>query len=80
MLANPMIYKKDPVFSGYSSDENATRMSESVGLVVYGVGSGRIVGSVDNPLFRGYWRGGNKLFENMLFVSGAVSRAGLRED
>lgn len=80
VLANPMIYKDQALFSGYSSKENLDRISGTSGLMVYGVGRGRIVGSVDNPLFRGYWRGGNKLFDNMLFISGAISSVGLRED
>ena len=80
VLANPMIYKNQPLFSGYSSKENLDRISETSGLVVYGVGRGRVVGSLDNPLFRGYWRGGNKLFDNMLFISSAISSVGLRED
>ncbi len=79
-LANPMVYKTKPLFSGYASEENKERIKNSSGLVIYGIGSGRIVGSVDNPLFRGYWRGGDKLFENMIFVSGAISGVGLRED
>ena len=79
-LANPMKYSKDPLFSGYASKENKERIASTTGLMVYGIGQGRVICSLDNPLFRGYWRGGNKLFENMLFISGAISRQGLRED
>lgn len=80
ILANPMLYNDVPLFSGYASDENKKRIANTSGLMVYGVGRGRVVCSVDNPLFRGYWRGGNKLFDNMLYVAGAISGEGLRED
>lgn len=78
-LAFPMKYTSSPLASGYASKENIDRIAGTAGLFVEGYGSGRIVCSVDNPVFRGYWIGGNKLFDNMLYFSSSISRTGTKD-
>lgn len=79
LLSNPMIYTSQPLASGYASDENIERIKDSAGLIAYSMGRGKIICSVDNPLFRGYWIGGNKMFENMLYLSGSIRRNGTQD-
>lgn len=57
----------DPHLSGYVSDENRARLPGSPSVMADQLGTGSVVLLVDNPNFRGYWRGTNRLFLNALF-------------
>lgn len=62
----------DPHLSGYASDENRARLPGSPSVLADELGSGSVVLLVDNPNFRGYWRGTNRLFLNALFFGDHV--------
>lgn len=64
-----MSYTERPLMSGYTSTENQARISKSPALFVYKKGKGQIIGVVDNLLFRGYWLGAHKLFDNLIYFS-----------
>jgi hypothetical protein len=77
--ATPMMYTDDPLLSGYIKSKNLQLIKGSAAIVVQGMGSGRIICMTDNPNFRAFWYGTNKLFLNALFFgdtisSGAVER------
>jgi len=57
----------DPHLSGYISDENRERLRGSPSLMADRLGRGSVVLFADNPAFRGYWYGTNRLFLNALF-------------
>jgi hypothetical protein len=57
----------DPHLSGYISDENLERLRESPSLLADQLGRGSVVLMLDNPSFRGYWLGTNRLLLNALF-------------
>jgi hypothetical protein len=57
----------DPHLSGYSSAQNRTRLAGSPSVLADRLGRGSVVLLIDNPNFRGYWRGTNRLFLNALF-------------
>jgi len=69
--ANPYItvarLSDDPHLSGYVSDENAARLAGSPSVIADQLGRGSVVLLIDNPNFRGYWRGTNRLLLNALF-------------
>jgi len=65
-------YTNDPRLSGYVSEENLERIRGSASLLVDDVGSGRVVLFVDNPNFRGFWYGTNRLFLNALFFGNTI--------
>jgi len=65
--ANPFHYSKSPLLSGYASEENISRISESPAASVSVYGQGRVICFVDNPNFRAYWYGTNRLFMNAVF-------------
>jgi hypothetical protein len=69
--ATVIAYDERPVFSGYTSDENAEKLAGTAALIAERSGSGTIILFADNPNFRGYWYGTNKLFLNALFFSKA---------
>jgi hypothetical protein len=65
--ATPLYYTEDPLASGYVSDENLEDLSGTAAVVVSDVGSGRVISMTDNPNFRAFWFGTNKLFMNAIF-------------
>ncbi|MBO6573910.1 MAG: hypothetical protein JJ896_00715 [Rhodothermales bacterium] len=57
----------DAHLSGYISDRNRDRLSGSPSVMADRLGGGTVVLMIDNPNFRGYWRGTSRLFVNALF-------------
>ena len=66
---NPIIYDKNPLMSGYISQENLDSLSSTVPLKIEEIGDGKIIIMTDNTNFRGYWIGTQHLFANMIFYS-----------
>jgi len=61
--------------SGYVHPENLEKIKNTAVIQVKKLGSGRVIGLVDNPNFRGVWFGTNKLFLNSVFF-GQIIKAG----
>ena len=70
--ATPLYYTEDPLASGYVSDENLEKLSGTAAVVVSDVGSGRVISMTDNPNFRAFWFGTNKLFMNAIFFGQTI--------
>ncbi len=64
-------YTDEPLLSGYASDENVEAIAGTPALVAERRGRGAMILFADNPNFRGYWYGTNRLFLNSLFFSTA---------
>ncbi|MGI9248545.1 MAG: M14 family zinc carboxypeptidase [Woeseiaceae bacterium] len=62
-------YTDEPVFSGFVSEENGEALAGTPSLIAERSGDGSIILFADNPNFRGYWYGTNKLFLNAVFFS-----------
>jgi len=69
-------YTDEPRLSGYVSEENLDEIRGSASLAVDDLGAGRVVLFVDNPNFRGFWYGTNKLFFNALFFGNTIEVPG----
>jgi len=67
--ATVIAYDEKPVFSGFVSTENEGALAGTAALIAERAGAGAIILFADNPNFRGYWYGTNKLFLNALFFS-----------
>ncbi len=65
MTANPRL-------SGYVHASNLEKIKNSPSLMVSAVGQGRAILFIDDPNFRGYWYGTNKLFLNALFFGSQI--------
>ncbi len=65
-------YKNQPLLSGYMSEENQQNLSGKAALVVTSLGKGKVIAFSENPLFRAYWYGTNKLFMNALFYGDLI--------
>jgi len=64
MVGTPLKYDVNPLWSGYISKSNLKKISGTAGALSGRFGKGSVVGFVDNPNFRGFWYGTNKLFMN----------------
>ncbi|EPR74407.1 Secreted protein containing N-terminal Zinc-dependent carboxypeptidase related domain-like protein [Winogradskyella psychrotolerans RS-3] len=64
---NPIQYSKNPLLSGYISEQNLDSISKSVPFKIGKIGRGNIIGFTDNTNFRAFWYGTNKLLMNAIF-------------
>ncbi|MBL7873004.1 MAG: zinc carboxypeptidase [Cyclobacteriaceae bacterium] len=72
-------YTPRPLLSGYIHPSNLEKIKNSVSLQVSNMGKGRAILFVDDPAFRGYWNGTNKLFFNALFFGSHISTPNMGE-
>ncbi|MEX2600082.1 MAG: M14 family zinc carboxypeptidase [Balneolaceae bacterium] len=73
-FAVPVSYHEDPLASGYISDENLEALRGSASVIISSFGNGRTIAMADNPNFRAFWFGTNKLFLNALFFGDTINR------
>jgi len=71
--ANPMIYTNSPLASGYVYKTNLEAMKNTSIIQVNSLGRGNIIAFVDNPNFRAFWFGTNKLFMNAIFFGQTIN-------
>ena len=71
--ATPLYYTDEPLASGYISDENLEKLKGTAAIVVSREGSGKVITMTDNPNFRAFWYGTNKLFMNAIFFGQTIS-------
>lgn len=65
--ATPLYYTDEPLASGYISDDNLAELKGTAAIVVSSYGRGTVITMTDNPNFRAFWFGTNKLFTNAIF-------------
>ena len=65
-------YTENPLISGYASPENVDKVAGAAAVLAERRGRGAVVLLSDNPNFRAWWYGTNKLFFNGLFFSKAI--------
>ncbi|WP_158772001.1 M14 metallopeptidase family protein [Paraglaciecola sp. L1A13] len=66
-------YTSTPLMSGYAADELQALVSKSASIVANSVGKGKVIAFVDDPNFRGYWRGTRRLLSNAIFMSNLIA-------
>ena len=67
-------YTKTPLLSGFISDENMPKVQGTPAMVAQRLGRGAVIRMVDNPSFRGFWYGTNKLYLNAIFFGDTLDR------
>ncbi|KPL12728.1 MAG: hypothetical protein AMS26_16480 [Bacteroides sp. SM23_62] len=72
-FACPVRYTADPLLSGYVPEEKYDDLRNTPVVLIGSHGSGRLISFIDNPNFRGFWYGTNKLFLNAIFFGPVVS-------
>jgi hypothetical protein len=73
-------YTANPRLSGYIHPQNLEKIRNSPSLIVSSVGQGRAILFIDDPNFRGYWYGTNKLFINALFFGPQIGSPAFDEE
>ncbi|MBR9997769.1 MAG: zinc carboxypeptidase [Cyclobacteriaceae bacterium] len=64
----PVLFDNEPLVSGYVSAKNYENIKNSSAVTISAIGLGRTICFSDNPLFRNYWFGTNRLFLNAVFL------------
>ncbi|OFI33575.1 peptidase M14 [Alteromonas lipolytica] len=72
-LVVPGRYSESPLVAGFSADVLAEEIAGSVATMAQPMGKGRVIGFIDDPQFRGFWYGTNKLMSNALFMANAIN-------
>ncbi|NGP87068.1 M14 family metallopeptidase [Fodinibius halophilus] len=70
--ATPLYYTEEPLASGYISEENLEELAGTASIIVSDTGRGRVISMTDNPNFRAFWYGTNKLFMNAIFFGQTI--------
>ncbi len=65
--SSPVVYRPGALLSGYMSKVNQELAENAASAVIDQQGRGRVVLLADNPNFRGYWLGTERLFVNAVF-------------
>ena len=60
-------YTANSFVNGYASKENIARVNNSAAIVTSSEGAGTVILFADDPTYRSYWLGTNRLFLNALF-------------
>jgi len=76
--ATPLVYTAQPLLAGYISKENHKLLGGTAAINVSSMGDGRIITFADNPNFRAFWYGTNKLFLNAIFFGHTISQSSTR--
>ena len=74
---NVALYADPPLRSGYVSQENLDKLRGTAAVIATRVGDGAVVRIIDNPNFRAFWYGTNKLYLNAIFFGPVIKRTSL---
>lgn len=65
-------YTAKPLLAGYASDQNQAKIAGTPAIDAHLLGRGLVVRMIDDPNFRAFWYGTNKLFLNTIFFGSVV--------
>ncbi len=70
--ANPLMYTGSPLISGYISSINIKKLANTAAVQIDKAGRGTVITFTDNPNFRAFWYGTNRMFLNAIFFGREV--------
>lgn len=73
-FANPMIFTGNALISGYAWEPYRDVINNSAGIIINRSGQGNVISIINNPNFRAFWFGTNKIFANSLFFGPVIRR------
>ncbi|OAV46149.1 zinc carboxypeptidase [Lewinella sp. 4G2] len=71
--ASPLTFGDNALLSGYSPRGFEEELAGTAGIVVSGYRGGRVISFADNPNFRAFWYGTNRLFMNAIMFGHTIS-------
>jgi len=71
-FATPVRYAESPLVSGYIGEQRLTEISGQPAVIAERHGKGLVVRFANNPIFRGFWRGTERLWVNALYFGPIV--------
>jgi len=78
-FVTPVRYTDNPLLSGYIGAQSLAEMNKQPAVIAKRHGKGLVVRFANNPLFRGFWRGTERLWVNSLFFGPLVDQTKLPE-
>ena len=72
-FATPVRYTDKPLLSGYIGEQRLAEMVNQPAVIAERHGKGLVVRFANNPLFRGFWRGTERLWVNSLYFGPLVN-------
>jgi len=72
-------YTSDPLLAGFIGDERLAVFKSQAAVIAEKRGKGLVIRFANNPLFRGFWRGTERLFINALYFGQVVEPTKLPE-
>jgi len=77
--STPVRYSETPLLAGFIGEQRQAEMSGQPALIAERKGAGLVVRFANNPLFRGFWRGTERLFNNALYMGQVITTTDLPE-
>lgn len=71
-FTTPVRYTEKPLLNGFVSDQRLAEMSGQPAVIAERHGRGLVVRFANNPIFRGFWRGTERLWVNSLYFGPLV--------
>jgi hypothetical protein len=68
----PVTYTEKPLLSGYIGEQRLAEMSGQAAVIAERHGKGLVIRFANNPLFRGFWRGTERMWVNSLYFGPLV--------
>ncbi len=68
-------YSPTPYISGYVAAANIKRIANTAAILVDQEGGGKIISFADDPTYRSYWQGTDRLFLNAIFFGNQIQVA-----
>jgi hypothetical protein len=77
--STPLVYSSKVLLSGYVSPENIDTIRDTAAVITRPMGKGRVIVIADDPNYRAFWYGTNRLFWNAIFFGPLVRGATVTE-
>jgi hypothetical protein len=78
-FTTPVRYAESPLVSGYIGEQRLTEISEQAAVIAERHGKGLVVRFANNPVFRGFWLGTERLWINSLYFGPLVKSTELSQ-